>query len=278
MESTSKFAPTEAMLNYPHLAEVLSQAKEKLTLGQVAELLQLSTAPLRSDLQSLIKLQLGKQKGKSVKELESDKTVSRFLINNCLTLLTDVGGESSLPVVLDILRQSDDILEYNNIIASDDYTTQPVVTALCEIVGVNVWKLKPFLLEESTIDTGKQLVMQVVAIIGSAAKSEGDQTESLPQIYTSAKEVLSAYIADIPTHKISDKALLSQAVNMVSDLGISELAATVSDLYRQNRVDPRLCDKDSVLFGLYNGGTHYSHPVNNARDLLLPDFQRFAGE
>lgn len=102
-------------------------------------------------------------------------------------------------------------------------------------------------------------------------KQEGVLIEVLPQIYQTAKEVLEAYIADADDVRICDKQLLCYAVNAVSDLGMSELAETIDNLYSKGMLDEQICDKEAVELGLHEGGTQYDKPVGRARDLLLPD-------
>lgn len=264
--------PKVITLNFPKIEGILSKPKDDFTLGETSELLHLPEDGLRQDLENLIMAEIGKQWGKSIDELRDDPTTNPYLVNNCLILLTDVGvEETSLPVVLEILRQSEDFLKYNNIIDFFDYKTLPIVTTLYSLLFVNTWKLQPFLLEEGITTSGKQVALLVLSVSGSVIKQEGVLIEALPQIYQTAKEVLEAYIADADDARICDKQLLSYAVNAVSDLGMCELAETIGNLYSKGLLDEQICDKEAVEFGLHEGGTQYIKPVSKARDLLLPD-------
>lgn len=264
--------PQDAALNYPELRTILAKPKDDFTLGETSELLHLPEGELRQDLENLIMAEIGKQWGKSIDELRDDPTANPFLVNNCLILLTDVGMEkTTLPVVLEILRQSEDFLKCNSIIDFFDYKTLPIVTALYSLLFVNTWKLQPFLLEEGITPLGKEAALLVLSVSGSVIRQEGVLTEVLPQIYQTAKDVLEAYIADADNARISDKQVLSYAVNAVSDLGMSELAGAIDNLYSKGLLDEQICDKEAVEFGLYEGGTLYGKPVSKARELLLPD-------
>ena len=106
---------TLAPLHHPEIETIITKGTQDYTQADIDLLLSLPADTLREDLHQLVLSELGKQYGKTDAQLGDDRTdVNWNTIGNSFIFLTKVGELSStLPVLLEFLRQNEDVIYFN---------------------------------------------------------------------------------------------------------------------------------------------------------------------
>lgn len=107
---TGKDYPKDIILHHPEIEPIVSKDMETITDEEIHSVLNLPADTLREDLHNLVLRELYRQtiKGKD------NRRKNWQIIGNAFMFLVKVGNvESTLPIVLEVLRQDEDVITYN---------------------------------------------------------------------------------------------------------------------------------------------------------------------
>lgn len=250
--------PKTVKLNHPEVRQIVETELNNITDEQIDYLLALPADSVREDLHSLIMLQIGLQWGKSGKALDS-KGINWPTVSNSLTFLTQIGTvEETLPIILEVLRQSEDFLEFNfgdipNILLS------PAIYSLCK---ERPSLLMPFLLEKGPDARGK---IQVLELLEYMAQNLPELREELVEM---AKTLLEEYSKDLPSRTICDGTVVAFAIGIPLALKATELQPLVEVLYATELVDESIYGHIDNIQDYFRKGLHdYKLPMTDPRKI-----------
>ena len=224
--------PSEITLHHPQIAPILQKDTSDITNKELSKVLSLPQETLREDLHSLILQELGKQYGASKEKLQEDDTLNWWIIGNSIMCLCDVGTqEDSLPVVLEVMRQNSDVLDFNIGDMSDLFITS-VIWNLCKDEPT---ALLPFLLEEGLSSWGKSDVIVALQTIGE------HYSKSRQAVVDVFRTLFIAYTEDLPQRKICDGGLVGTLATAVVSMGAKELLPLIEEAYATGLVDEMVC-------------------------------------
>lgn len=232
--------PKELSLNHKEVLATLSKDPLDITRREFEHLFDLPTEELCADEEKLILWELGSQWGKNIEQLKADNTVHPFIIRNSLITLLSSYSSSSFEVVFEILRQSEDIINFN----LPDYKGFTYILPMLSMIFEYQPELfEQFLLEEGLTDYSKRIVAELLARMGSENETNNDSYnkrihEELVDIFSM---VLDTYIADYPIGKICDQYVISHVVKAVVNAGLMELSEQLKSVYSKDMVDKRIC-------------------------------------
>lgn len=222
--------PTEITLHHPELMDTVTKETDKITKEELQNLLSLPEDTLREDLHNMILFELGKQSGKTSDELD-DEVYDWNIMGNCNILLSKVGNiKDSLPVLLEELRQNQDVLDFN----FGDFANILIYPALCSICQKQPSLLLPFLLEPGLSWHAKIGVCELLGQIGANIPEVRDE------IITMTRELFKHYKEDLPYRKICDGSVAAFAIGIAVSMGASELLPEIEDLYNTGLIDRRV--------------------------------------
>lgn len=278
-EYKGKEYPQELKLNYPVLGTILNKPKDDITLGEASWLLRIDADKMREDCNALILNEVGTQHCKSLEQLREDESANPDTINNALILLTglfaDYDGETS-NILLELLRQKEDFLKFNNISLGDDMTHAPIATAIYRCYCLSPQFIMPLLLEKEVSDEGKRIASEMIGVMGSNLKQhyEGANVESYDELCKVLKDVFNKYAKDYPNSKGLDRKSLSYLIEIMSTVGIYdhtvEIPFAISRLFSEGYIDEEIINDEDALDGLDGNGWECEEPVTDVRELLLP--------
>lgn len=248
-----KHYPQSLSLHNREVYTTLSKDPADITRRDFDHLQDLPLDELTADEENLILWELGRQWGKDARQLRKDATVNPHIIRNTLITLLTSFDESSFDVVLEILRQKEDIIDYN----LPDYNGFTyILPMLAKIFECAPERLTAFMQEEGITARGKQMVADLLGRIGSdSACCDGSYDESykdrvhakLVAIFT---KVLDAYAADgayaddgsAPSFSspICDKSVVTHTAQAAIRAGLTELSARLRTLSAQGRIAPQV--------------------------------------
>ena len=232
--------PKELNIKHQEVFTTLSKDPLDITRREFDHLFDIPTEEFCADEEQLILLELGKQWGKSAEQLESDTTVNHFIIRNTLITLLSSYSFSSFDVVLEVLRQSEDIIRFN----LPDYNGFTYILPMLSIVfEYEPKQLEQFLLEKGLTDYSKRIVAELLARMGCETETNNESYnkkvhDDLSGIFS---RVLDAYISDYPTGNICDKYVVSHVVKAVVNAGLKELSEQLKTVYSKDMVDKKIC-------------------------------------
>lgn len=252
--------PKEITLSYPLIEPILRADTREMENSDLMAVMSLPKEALRSDLHKLILQEMGKQYGASREKLNEDDTFNWALIGNCMMVLADVGTkEESLPVVLEVMRQNQYVLDFNFGDMSNLFVT-PVLWNLCKDEPE---LLLPFLLEEGLSSWGKNDVIVVLHTIGEHYKP------ARKKVIAVLKELLQEYIKDLPARKICDGSVVAFVVTAAVSMGAKELLPLIEEAYATDLVDKMICgDITSIREDIEHPYNMTNEPPHNAMEIL----------
>lgn len=235
-----KLYPKELNLNHKEVLATLSKDPLDITRREFEHLFDLPTEEFCADEEKLILWELGNQWDKNKEQLKADDTVHPFIIRNSLITLLSSYSSSSFEVVLEILRQSDDIINFN---LPDYKGFTYILPMLSMIFEYRPELFEHFLLEEGLTGYSKRIVAELLARMGCGNETNNDSYnkkihEELVDIFG---KVLDAYIADYPVGKFCDQYVISHVVKAVVNAGLKELSEQLKSVYSKDMVDKRIC-------------------------------------
>jgi len=220
--------PKEITLNYPEIAIIVGKKTEDITETEINQVLSFPAETAREDLHNLVFREMGIQWGKSLDELDKDDTNNWSVVGNAFMFLTKFGTiEETLPVVLEVMRQSEEFKEYN----FGDMSNHFLCPVLCTLVKDNPRLLKPFLLESGLYYSYKLEVLELLEHIAQHCP------EVKQDIVDMTVEVLKEYKEDLPTRTICDGSVAAFAIGVLVGVGASEYLPLIEDLYATGLID-----------------------------------------
>lgn len=236
--------PATVSLRHPEIEPIVSTGYYDMTKRAYMTMDELPADAL-SDLGQLILRELGRQWGRGLDELEESDDVSPDIIPNSLrySACYSDGSSSFLGVLLEVMRQSDDILLFN---FGDDHGYDSALPAAWRLCHARPSLLEPFLLEEGIGGLGKEIVCEWLGDIAVKTGSASVREECC-RVF---RDVLSAYEADYPRGLISDRRTLGCLLNSATFAGVDGIRDKIEDLYRRGMVDTEVCGSlDDLLWG-----------------------------
>lgn len=249
--------PKKVKLNHPEVRRIVETELEDVTDEEIDQLLALPADSVREDLHNLIMWQIGQLWGKTDEELDA-KGICWPIISNSLMFLTQIGTvEGTLPIILEVLRQSDDFLDFNfGDIA--DLLLFPAVYALCK---EHPSVLLPFLLEQGPDPRAKIKVLDLLRIMAS------NLTVLREELIEMSRTLLEAYQKDLPTRTICDGGVVAFAIGIPLALQATEFLPLVEDLYATELVDESIYGHIDRIRKYFSKGMH-------SRELPLTDLRK----
>ena len=214
--------PTTLEMENPWVGEELCKPENALGLKPelVRRILALPAESLRRDLESLIMYHVGL----TCDDISEDYDPGdRFngVIGASLILLAEVGnGESSLDVVLEVMRQSPDFSEYHICDAGEDI----FVPTICRLGQDHLDKLLSYAKEPGLYGYLQSLVYTAVRVMSFY---NPDLRQPVIEWF---RELLSYYADYSQSHDV-DRELMGLLVSEVTDLHASELLPEVKALF-----------------------------------------------
>jgi len=183
---------------------------------------------VREDLHNLILRELGRQWGRSAAELGVDDDSNWCVVGNACMLLTPIATvDGTLPVILEVMRQSPAFLEYN-FADSTDVFLNPVLYML---VKDNPLLMKSYLLEPGLTYYFKLATLELLEDI---AKSS---SKMRPVIVGMAVELLQKYEPDLAERSICDGAVVAFAIGILVGTGSVDYLPLIEEIYATGLVD-----------------------------------------
>lgn len=251
--------PKEVELNFPELEERMRTDIYDFSDEDIDWVKSLPEDKLRADLQNLVLCELGRQWGKSAKELDEEAPGNWCILSNSLVFLANVANvNETLPIVLEVMRQSSEFREYNFGDASD-LLLDPV---LCVLVKDNPCLLKPFLLEKGPSPEFKASALELLEHIARNCP------EVRQEIIDMTVELMNEYKADLPERTICDGTVTAFAIGILISVGAVEHLPLIEEIYATGLVD-EACEGriDEVRKSIRNPWPVYPLPTTNPRDI-----------
>ncbi len=238
--------PQTIQLHYPELEPLLYKNTLHYTRKDIDKVLSFPADALREDLHQLILRELGRQFGKTAEQLHKGKKTDYNIIGNCLLFLGEVGTfQDTLPVLLEVLRQNDVILNYN----FGDVEVYFVKPLVYKFLHEDPTCFKPFLLEEGLCDFAKYTVLNYIGEIVCATPALREPVLGMMH------EVLEAYLQDLPKCTICDGGVVAFAVYIPAALGATEFLPIVEEIYATGLVDKQ------AIGNIYTVRKIFSKPI-----------------
>lgn len=232
-EYTYKHPPYPQVLTLENqwLASELCDPKNATALDDklIDRILALPHESLRRDLEALIMYHIGL----TCDHLPDDED-SNGVIGNATMLLAEVGNEdSSLDVVLEVLRQSPDFYDYHINDSDEDIFTP----TLYKLGQHQLEKLMAFAKEEGLHTYCKYLVFPAVAQIAT------QQPERRTEVIEWFREYLQFAIKELPEAKSLDSTVAGLMICDLVEIQAKELLEDIRDLFNTGLVDIGYCGK-----------------------------------
>lgn len=232
--------PKEIKLAHPEIETVFTKDSLDITRREFDSITDLDPDEITKEEENLILRELGRQFGRNAEQLKTDNAVNPFIIRNTLVSLMTSYDISSFDVVMEILRQSEDIINFN----LTDYLgftyIQPMLT--------NIFEYRPqmlvdFMLEEGVSVRGKQIVAEFLSRMLSQNECASEQLldEIHKRLVGMFTTILKSYIADYPSGKICDKDVASHVVKAIVNLGLTELSGLLKAVYDKDMINKEIC-------------------------------------
>lgn len=186
---------------------------------------------LRQDLESYLWYVLGRDCDKLDEDYNDYPDEECWAFINALLLLSDIGDESSLDVVLEIMRQSEIFSDFY----LSDISSEVVGSAVYKLGRRQLDKLQSFMKESGLFHCNKIDVMSAVKYF---ALYDSNRREEIIEWY---HELIRFAIETLPQTRYIDSCMAGFIVSDVMDLKGWELINDVTDLFATNLVDEGVC-------------------------------------
>lgn len=246
--------PKNIKLHHPEVETILSKDPLDITLREMNHLYDLPLESFTEDENNLILRELGRQQGKTHDELAVDKIVNPFIIRNTLVCLTTSYDFNSFDVVLEILRQTEDIINFN-LPDYDGFTY--ILPMLSLMFEYKPQYLEKFMLESGITVRGKQIVAEQLSRMASDLNvgNEDHKKKIHEQLVSIFGNVMKAYISDYPASRLCDKQLVSYVVKAIVNAGLGELSEKVKTVYEKDMIDKNICGDLDVNLSIMQDNT-----------------------
>ena len=241
-------------LHHPEVETILSKDPLDITLREMNYLYDLPLESFTEDENNLILRELGRQQGKTLDELAVDKIVNPFIIRNTLVCLTTSYDFDSFDVVLEILRQTEDIINFN-LPDYDGFTY--ILPMLSLMFEYKPQYLEKFMLEGGITVRGKRIVAEQLSRMASDLNvgNEDHKKKIREQLVSIFGNVMKAYISDYPASRLCDRQLVSYVVKAIVNAGLGELSEQVKTVYEKDMIDKNICGDLDVNLSLMKDNT-----------------------
>ena len=246
--------PKNIKLHHPEVETILLKDPLDITLREMNYLYDLPLKSFTEDENNLILRELGRQQGKTLDELAVDKIVNPFIIRNTLVCLTTSYDFNSFDLVLEILRQTEDIINFN-LPDYDGFTyILPMLSLMFEYKSQY---LEKFMLEGGITVRGKQIVAEQLSRMASDlnVSNEDHKKKIHEQLVSIFGNVMEAYISDYPERRLCDKQLISHVVKAIVNAGLGELSEQVKTVYEKDMIDKNICGDLDVNLSIVQDNT-----------------------
>lgn len=216
------------------IVEELNKPENSLWLEKtlIDRILALPKDELRSDLEEIIRYVMTITVNGNI-PLDFDNGDYNGILASAIILLGEVGNnESSLDVVLECLRQSEDFFEYHFGDGANDVFV-PTLYKLTTIDSFN--KLRCFMKEPGLYSFNKAYVAESIALIASR------QPELRQTCIEWFDDIISFAIEKLPEVQYIDGILAGKLTSNIMDLQASELLPKLKSMYDTGCVDQMWC-------------------------------------
>lgn len=253
---------------FPEVNKVFAASGNVLTLpdADVDRILALPHDKLRRQLERLIMWGLGVandgEGGVSMNAGMIDQSIRHAVI--FLGYLD--GGEESLKVVLETLRQSKEVTDF----LWGDCANMVTIPTMARLGKDSLPLLRDFILEDGVMHGGKINVFEAVADIATI----------YPEKRCVAIEWFSTIIDDIldggPEASFTDYALNGMLVDVLLDIQAEELLPKIKQMYDRNLVDRQMCGYwENVEESMKTGEYYRGEPVTGIKQTYRELFNAF---
>lgn len=220
--------PKTVNLNFPELENVVMKDIDEMSDDDIDWVQSLPHDKLREDLQNIILRELGRQWGKTADELGESETCNWCTVGSSLMFLTVAATvEETLPVVLEVMRQSPESYDFN-FCDSSSLLLDPV---LCVLIKDNPRLLKPFLLEKGLNYEFKISALELLEHIARC------RPQVRQEIIDMTVELLSVYKSDLPARTVCDGSVTAFAIGILISTGAVEHLPLIEEIYATGLVD-----------------------------------------
>ena len=218
----------------------LSKDPLDITRREFDHLFDIPLEEFTPDEENLILWELGHQQGKNLDELKHNDHVNPYIISNTLITLLNTYNLSSFNVVLEILRQTEDIINFD---LPDYKGFTYILPMLTKVFEYKPESLKNFMLEEGIIVRGKQIVAELLSRVGRDYINEESKISKKvhDQIVDIFSAILDTNISNYPQGNICDKQVVSHVVKAIVNAGLVELSDKFKIVYDNDMVDKQIC-------------------------------------
>ena len=225
----SNYPKTLAPLHHPEIETIITEGTQDYTQADIDLLLSLPADTLREDLHQLVLYELGKQYGKTDAQLGDDRTdVNWNTIGNSFIFLTKVGELSStLPVLLEFLRQNEDVIYFNE----GDCGQILVKPLVYKFLMEDPLCFKSFLIEKGLSASAKNEILEYLQEIAC------DEPSVRIPILNMMHEVLLQYQADLPYRTMCDGTVMAFAIGVLTGLNAVDFLPLIEDIYATGMVN-----------------------------------------
>ena len=246
--------PKEIKLHYPEVETILSKDPLDITHREMNHLYDLPLESFTEDENNLILRELGRQQGKTLDELAVDKIANPFIIRNTLVCLTTSYDFNSFDVVLEILRQTEDIINFN-LPDYDGFTY--ILPMLSLMFEYKPQYLEKFMLEGGITVRGKRIVAEQLSRMASDLNvgNEDHKKKIREQLVSIFGNVMKAYISDYPASRLCDKQIVSYVVKAIVNAGLGEMSEQVKTVYEKDMIDKNICGDLDVNLSIMQDNT-----------------------
>lgn len=224
--------PKEVTLENPVVEEILCDPRNALylTREQIDTLLALPHDSLRRDLKNLILYHIGIGCDGIPEEVSHADFVG--VIGNAVILLAESGSpDSSLDVVLEVLRQSEKFFQYH----IGDISTETFVPTIYKLGHERLDRLMAFMEEEGLYDFAKINVPAAVALIAQ------EHPERRAEVLEWFRRLLLLATEKISETQAIDSIVAGFIIDNLSDIKANELLPEIEALFGTGLVDEGIC-------------------------------------
>ena len=246
--------PKNIKLHHPEVETILSKDPLDITPREMNYLYDLPLESFTEDENNLILRELGRQQGKTLDELAVDKIVNPFIIRNTLVCLTTSYDFNSFDVVLEILRQTEDIINFN-LPDYDGFTY--ILPMLSLMFEYKPQYLEKFMLEGGITVRGKRIVAEQLSRMASDLNvgNEDHKKKIREQLVSIFGSVMEAYISDYHESRLCNRQLVSHVVKAIVNAGLGELSEQVKTVYEKDMIDKNICGDLDVNLSIIQDNT-----------------------
>lgn len=162
-------------------------------------------------------------------EFNRDETKESFPLH-AICLLGELKSENSLPLILDLLENNEELLNY----WFGDHINETIWHPIYLLSQNNFVLLKQFLLKPGITTYSK---IAVTEALSQTAHHQPEKRKEIAHIY---HELLSFFIKASPKDNVIDSSFIGLTVGDTIDCGFIELLPLIKELYDKKRVSPTI--------------------------------------